>query len=394
VLSIDVADLAKTIKATLSEADLKAYYETRKSDFPVDNELPVDLFLDEPALTPARYVPFADVRETLASARARELAEEQVTDKFAKIKEDVIDAFSDKYHDVEDEIADLKKQGESTAGLKLPEMPDLKDVAKQYGLEYESTPLIDKDAAESNGRLSTARVTFGQGADRRDFADVAFDSRLPLYDSFELVDPLGRRYLGRRIADEPAHVEPLDKIRSQVVRAWKIEQARPLAKKAAEAIAAKVKAEGGTIKGLAVEDRPVIDIPAVTKMRPGVPMPPQFPGDFQFQRGPAVPTELPQIPRAGKSLVDTLFDLKAGQVAVATDLPQKSYYVMALDRRDPANFATLFGPNGSLSSYYGETRTDLLTINLTEGMAKLREEAGLKADWTPPDENRDEQGAE
>ncbi|WP_435015582.1 hypothetical protein TA3x_003126 [Tundrisphaera sp. TA3] len=394
LLSIDSIKLAESIKATLTEADLKALYESRKADFPVDDELPVDLFQGEPALTPARYVPFADVRDTLASSRSRELAEEQINDKFNKIKEDVIDAFSDKYHDYQDDINERKKLGESVEGAKLPTPTDLSDVAKQNGLEHETTPLLDKDGARANGRLSEAKVSLGQGGDRRTFADIAFDTKLPLFDSFELVDVLGRRYLGRRIEDVPAHVEPLEKIRSQVVAAWKAEAARPLAQKAAEEFAAAIKKDGGTIKGLTFENRPVIDIPSITKLRPGMPIPPQFPGDFQFQRGPATPNELPQIPRAGQELADTLFGLKPNEVAVAPDLPKKTYYVMTLNQREPASFATLFGPNGSLSSFYSETRTDVLTRNLTDGMTRLREEAGLKPDWTPPDETRDAEAAE
>ena len=394
LLSADVAELAKTIKAGMSEADLMAYYETRKTEFPVDDELPIDLFQGEPALTPARYVPFADVRDTLAATRSRELADEQVSDKFNKIKEDVIDAFSDKFHDIEDDIAERKKLGEAAGNVELPAPTDLAGVAKDNGLQHETTPLLDRDEAEHHGSVSTARVSLGQGGDKRDFADLAFDAKLPLYDSFELVDGLGRRYLGRRIVDEPSHVEPLDKIRPQVVAAWKAEQARPLARKAAEDFAASIKKQGGTIPGLTFENRPVIDIPSVTKLRAGMPIPPQFPGDFQFQRGPATPTDLPQIPRAGQELADTLFGLKAGEVAVSPDLPQKTFYVMSLNRREPVSFATLFGPGGSLSSYYGETRTDLLTKNLTDGMARLRQEAGLPTDWTPPGESRDDQASE
>ena len=394
LVSISSVELAKQIEATQSEADLQALYETRKTDSPVDNELPVDVFLGEPSLTPARYVAFEAVRETLAKARSIELADEQITDKFAKVRDDVIDAFSDKYHDIEDDIAERTKLGEPVGDVKRPTLVGLGDVARQNGLDHETTPLLDINEAKANGRVSEARVSLGQGGDRRTFADLVFEPKLFLYDGFELVDPLGRRYLGRKINDEPSHVEPLKAIRPQVVAAWKAEQARTLARKAADDIAATIRKDGGTIKGLTVEDRPVIDIADVTKLRPGQPIPSRFPGDFNYTFGPAVPNDLPQIPRAGADLTNTLFGLKPGEVAVAANLPEKTFYVMALERRLPVSFATLFGPTGSLSSYLGETRTDLLTQSYTEGMARLREQAGLKPDWSPPGEDRDDQAAE
>ena len=92
----------------------------------------------------------------------------------------------------------------------------------------------------------------------------------------------------------------LDEVRDQVVRAWKLEKARPLAQKAAEELAAKVKAQGGEIKDLIVDGRPVIAIESVTKLKPGMPIPSQFGGQFRFQRGPATPTELPRSPRPAR----------------------------------------------------------------------------------------------
>ena len=157
----------------------------------------------------------------------------------------------------------------------------------------------------------------------------------------------------------------LKEVRDQVVRAWKLEKARPLAKKAADELAAKVKADGGQIKDLHVDGRPVISIDSATKLKPGMPIPSQFGGQFRFQRGPATLTELPQIPEAGPPLLDSLFALKPGEVAVEPDLPKTTYYVMTLDKRDPVSYMALMGPNGSLAAYRSETQDEMLRKGLS-----------------------------
>ncbi len=100
------------------------------------------------------------------------------------------------------------------------------------------------------------------------------------------------------------------------------------------------------ILGGTVDDRPVLAIDEVTKLKSGMPVPSQVNGEFRFERGPATPTELRQIPEAGPNLLDALFALKAGEVAVAPDLPETSFYVMTLDKRHPVSYMALMGPSG------------------------------------------------
>ena len=396
-LSVDANEVAKRIKEKLPEDELKSLYEARKNDpnngFLMDRELPVDIFLGEPKLTPPRFVPFAEMRDTMADALAREKANDEVQDIFGAIRDDFIDKFADEYYKVQDEIADAQKDGASTEGMVLPKPDDLAGVAKKYGLTHEITPLLDRRGAENYGRISLARSGSAQAADARNFAAVAFDPKTSIYEGFELNDILGDRYLVRKVADIPAHVPDLKEIRDQVVRAWKLDRARPLARKAAEELAAKVKSEGGQFKDLMVGDRPVTSIESVTKLTPGMPIPSQFNGQFRFQRGPAKPTEIRQIPDASPALIETLFALKPGEVAVEPDLPKTTYYVLTLEKRDPISYMALMGPDGSLASYWGETQMDVMRKAYDEGMVRLREQAGYKPEDYPSEEKtRDEDG--
>ena len=105
-----------------------------------------------------------------------------------------------------------------------------------------------------------------------------------------------------------------------------------------------MKSEGGQLKDLTIDNRPVISIDSVTKLKPGLPVPSQFGGQFRFQRGPATPTEFSEIRQAGQTLIDALFALKPGEVAVEPDQPRSTYYVLTLEKRDPVSFMALMGP--------------------------------------------------
>ncbi len=382
VIGADAQALAKTIREKLTEADLKEYYETRKADFALDGEttgLPLDLFADDAkaTLTPQRYQPFADIKEVLTFGLAEQRARDQVSEKFAKIRDEAIDPFSDKYHEAADEIAEAKKEGVTTS-VQLPTPTELKALATGLGLTYELSPPLSQLEAENYGLVALA--TNGGGTSGERFADILFNAKTDLYDGFELADPLQRRYLVRKMSDQPARMPGLSEVRDQVVRAWKLDRARPMAEADAKKYADKVKAAGGTIKDAVVDGKPVIQIDSVSRMRA------PFPG-LEGPMGAPTPTDLPQIPTAGSDFIASLFDLKTGQVAVLPDQPKLSYYVQTLDRRDPINYDGLFGPSGTLAArFYMPTLADQMRTAVSDSMKDLRKQAGLPDNWIPPEE--------
>ena len=113
-------------------------------------------------------------------------------------------------------------------------------------------------------------------------------------------------------------------------------------------------------------------------MKAGRPVPSQVNGEFRFDRGPASPTEIRQIPDAGPKLLDELFALRPGAVAVEPDLPETTFYVMTVVDRKPASYAALMGPTGSFTTYASEARNEAMRKNYAEGMAQLREQANYK----------------
>ena len=229
------------------------------------------------------------------------------------------------------------------------------------------------------GRVALARAGTGLAADPRNFAVVLFDPKTQLYDGFELADPLGKRYLIRKIEDIAAHVAPLDEIRDEVIRAWKRDRARPLARKAADELAAKIKQQGAQIKDLSIENRPVIAVDSVHQAQArDAPSHPRSMASFGLIAGRRPPTDLVEIRMAGQTLLDSLFALKPGEVSVEADQPRENYYILTLDKRDPVPFLALMGPNGAHASYKRETQEEAFRKAYGEGMARLRDQAGYR----------------
>ncbi len=391
ILSIDGAALARQIQEKLTDAELLAYYENRKSEFAQPpGELPQDLFADDPgaAQTPPLVQPFSEVRSTLVSALAEEKAQTEIADRFTKIRDDVMIPFADSYLDASDRLAEAKKQGE-TPSVALPQPENLKDVAARAGMNHERTLLLTREQAEGYGQVSGAEVGLSRLSGGRRFAAEFFDAKSGLYEPVELTDPQGNRFLVRKIADLPSRIPPLKEVRPQVVQAWKLERARRPAETAALEFAETVRRNGGVIRDDQVKNRSVLITEPVTRLQPGVPLPGQF-----FASGPPTETEIRQIPDAGEALRNALFDLTPKSVAVVPNQPKTIYYVLAQDRREPASFAALYAPNGDYMRYLSESMDEAQRRRDDEWMNQLRTKAGLKPDWKPRDEvDREEEAS-
>ena len=382
LLSIDGEALARGTKDRLTEAELLSYYENRKDDFKRPSELPDEIFQGRPDLTPPLVQPFSEVRPYLATSLAEERAHAEIVNKFERIKGDVLIPFADRYLEAVDEAAEAKKLG-SKAEVPLPKADGLKTVADQEKLEHEITPPLSRDRAEQYGLISSAEVGLTRLSGGHKFAEELFDTKSALFEPIEFTDASGRRFLVRKLQDLPPRVPLLPEIRGQVTLAWKTEQAREPALKAAQRYADKVKAEKGKIVGEVVEGRPVITTDPVTKLQPGTPLPGQF-----FETGPPTPSAIPQLSAVGDDLREAYFGLQEGTVAVAPNRPKSIYYVLTLNRRFPASFSVLYAPYGDLSRYRSEALGDAFKKRDERWMKELRGQAGLPPDWRPKDDGR------
>lgn len=384
ILSLDGNTLARRLRDQLTDAELKPYYENHKTEFEVPSELPKDLFADQPDLTPPGIQSFADVRGILAPRLADEKAQAEIQDKFDSIKNNEMLPFVDKYLAALDEQEDTKNQAKASQII-LPTPDDLKSAADREGLGYEKTGLLAREQAESHGQVSSSEAGMTPLSGGRKFVDEVFDPKSGVYEPLELTDILGTRYLVRKIKDEPPHVPALDQVRAEVVRAWKIAKARPVAQKAAEELAAQVKSGKETLKEPKVQNYRVFSVPPITRTQTSM-MPTSM-----YELPPVVESQIPNVPLAGDAFRDAYFDLQPGAAAVAPDKPRSSFYVMTLDRREPATFAKLYAPYGDERRYRGLAFEEAAKEQSQHWMALLRQQAGLKSNWIPPDEAHKEQ---
>ena len=385
VLSLDGKTLALSLQSKLNEAELLTYYENRKAEFKKPSEFPDDLFAGDPGgktFTPPIVQTFAELRPFLATSVAEEKAQTEIINRFGRLKDEVMIPFADRYLEAADELAEAKKSGKRP-GVALPTPESLKPVAEKEGLEHKVSPLLARDKADHFDQIHDAEVGLTRLSGGRKFAEELFDTKSALYEPIEFTDDSGVRYLVRKLQDQAPRVPPLDEIRADVALAWKTEQARPLAAKAATAYAAKLKAAGGKIKGEVVEGHPVITTDPITRLQPGAPLPGQF-----FESGAPTPTEISQIPGAGPLLRDRYFGLKQGDVEVAPNQPETVYYVLTLNLRVPARFEVLYAPNGDLFRYKSETMSAAYKARDESWMNELRAKAGLPTNWTPGDESK------
>ena len=386
VLSLDGNALARGLRDKVTEAELRSYYENHKSEFEVPSELPADLFADQPDLTPPIIQAFSEVRGMLAPRLAEEKAQSEIVDKFTQIKESEMIPFADKYLAALDEQEEAKKQGNSSSVV-LPTPRDLKAIADREGLNYEKTPLLSRQDVNRLGQISTAEVGLTPLSGGRKFVDEMFDPKTGLYEPIELTDVLGTRFLVRKVKDEPPHVPTLEQVRSEVIVAWKMAQARPLAEKAASELASQIKAKGATLKDPKVDGFRVQSIPPITRSQTS------FMPTSMFEPNPVVETPIPDVPHAGEAFRDAYFGLQAGSVDVAPNQPRTVYYVMTLDRREPATFSALYAPNGDEYRYKIMAREQASRQQDEQWMGWLRQQAGLKPDWIPPDEAKKDEAA-
>jgi peptidyl-prolyl cis-trans isomerase D len=380
ILSIDGNALGRSMKDRLSEAELRAAYENRKSEFEEHSELPKDLFAGQPELTPPFIKPFSEVRSTLAFSLAEDKAQAEIADKFTRIKDKVFYPFYDKYATALEEIEEAGKHGTKTRAT-LPVPGDLKDLAKREDLNYEVTPLLSREQAQRYGQISEAEVGMTRLSGGRKFADEFFDPKKSLYEPEELTDLLGTRYLARKVEDNPPHVPPLDQVRSEVVLAWKMARARPLAQQAADRLAERLKKKGGMIKDPTVDGFRVVTVPPIARRQTTL-----RPGRFDF--GQPEDSPVPEVAHVGEAFRNAYFGLQTGSVAVASNRPGTVFYVMLPERREPATFAALYAPNGDEFRYKLLAREQAGRQLDDQWMGWLRQQAGVKPDWMPADESK------
>src|SRR5262249_49605599 len=173
------------------------------------------------------------------------------------------------------------------------------------------------------------------------FSDQVFGTGTPLGlytpQAFIATDSAGRSYLYWRTEDIPARTPRFDKARAEVLTAWKLLQARDLARTEADRLADLAKRAQGDapqLRDLAAQHggREYFELgPMARKM----PVTSPTPGFGRQYTDPTVPPD--KIPYPGPELIKRLLGLRddtKGATVVVSDQPQNHFYVSSLLQRE------------------------------------------------------------
>jgi len=269
------------------------------------------------------YEPLDAVQDDIRQRLAAEAAQRRVDAVFAAVTADIARYAED--------LAIWRSQDDAQGPAPAP--PDVDAIAERQGLEAGRLERIDVARALADAPVA---ATFQLVADPESpmgfrqltWIDQLFGRDAAILRPVTSRDVAGNRYLTWKTADEPAVAPEFAAARADVERAWRIVEARPLARKVAEEIAAQA---GGTEAGSAT-------LADVVAKRSGEPkLEAVTVGPFAWlSRGTAFGGEASISQPDGLSMPGTefmaaVFALEPGGTAVAFNEPRTVCYCIRLD---------------------------------------------------------------
>jgi len=262
------------------------------------------------------FQPLEKVRDEIRKQLASQAAEQKISEIFATITSRIA-AHSDRV--------------EEAIGLNepLPAAPDVMKLAAEQGLEgVRSEFVTPAETVAAGGIGSSFLLAFSDrfGVRQQRWIDLIFAPDAPRFRPVVTRDVEGGQYLSWKTEDRPAFTPALKDIKPEVERVWRLIEARPLARKEAEELAA------------AAADKPLAEVLAG---REGLAA--STVGPFTWLTRGTAPFGSPPmrndpegIEMAGDEFLAAVFGLEPGQTAVAFNEPQTVCYAIKLAGLEPA----------------------------------------------------------
>ena len=330
--SVTADDEKPAVPAPAAEAEPKSDDDEPAavlSDKPADKssaeDKPTESAADEkPAADkPAelKYEPLEKVKETIRDSIAGQKAGKHISEIFEELLADM------KHY--ADALDVYNAQKGSNPGATRPKPLPFEELAKAKDLEAKKLPLVTatEAAGEDIGHVSRTipdrRVQFGFRVEP--FAEFAFADNLLTYKATFGEDNEGNAYLFWKTEEESAYVPTLDQIRDSVVRAWKMIEARDLARKRAGELAIQARVAKKPLKEVFANQPSlkVTDTNSFSWMTVGnVPLDP-------MSSQPRI-SQVEGVENAGPAFMETVFGLAPGEIGVALNHPEDTAYVIRL----------------------------------------------------------------
>jgi len=265
------------------------------------------------------FEPLDKVRDDIVERLTDEAVERRIGAIFDAVKTDVA-----KYGE---SLALWQVEGEGSGQAPTP--PSVKAIAATQGLDGSTSDLVSASDAMAAGGVGGSfqfSVSREFGVRQQRWVDLMFGRNVPLLQTVTTRDIDGNRYLSWKTEDQPEFVPSFQTAREEVLRAWRIVEARPLARKAAEELVAEAK-QGKTLAEVAAA-RGGLEVENV--------------GPFTWlSRGTAPFGSAPELSQPnglampGTEIMEAVFSLEAGQAAAAFNEPQTVCYAVRVVSLEP-----------------------------------------------------------
>jgi hypothetical protein len=279
--------------------------------------------------------------------------------------------------------------------LKRNQMPE---PLSQHAL----TEALEHKADVGINELKEAFLQREPGQRVRDFVAVMFDGQ-GVYEPrlLEGALPRQREFMYWRREDLPARVRPFEAVRADVVRAWKLERARQLARQKAEELEKKINASRWSpadaerfLREQQAGLGALFELDNVSQFVQPREVHLMLRGGYQFYQVPEDKTSLLRYPPP--DMVKQFLTLERGEATVITDVPAQTYYVAVLMARDEPSvkeFSEVYGRSPRFDTMYLICRRERMEEYRRTVLEQLRREAtGNKLDregrYPVPDEIR------
>jgi hypothetical protein len=309
--------------------------EAKPAEKPADasEEKPVE----PPPAAETAYEPLEKVADEIRKQLAAEEISKRIEAVFVAVSADVSRYAEDR----------ALWQARVTSGAAPPAPPNVDTIAAKQGLTAGRLRRVDRSEAAAAGAIASS-FEFARdpgspmGFRQVNWLDQMFLPTAPLLRPIGSGGVTGDRYLSWKTEDEPAFAPTFEAKREDVERAWRIVEARPLARATAEAI---VKAVGAGSLADAAAAQPEPRFEAVTA------------GPFTWlARGgqpfgsPPAPSQPEGLSMPGEEFMQAVFALEPGGTAVAFNEPRTVCYAIRLVSYEPDEEA--------LRTMFLDTRTD------------------------------------
>jgi hypothetical protein len=273
---------------------------------------------DDAAKKEPKYQPLAEVEDDIRRSLATQPARERMDEALMEARRHI-----DRYKRAH---ASYRARIEAGGEAKAPAEPDYEEIALELGLEYGQTPMVNQLTVGETELGKT--FIFGPGFQQYTFAQVAMGEQATLHQAQRIQGMDDYVYWATDFKE--SRTPPLEEIREEVVRAWRLQKALEIAIQEAEKTAQvirKAPKEAPLADAAGVQETAVIRPPGFSWMTQGATA-------FGGAGAPYV-SDVPGVDGPGFDFMETVFQLQPGEVGVAPNEPKTIAYLVRLEDETP-----------------------------------------------------------